>query len=70
MTERDELATALGMVIDPAILDAPRATVGACRYGDDRFPEAQLVLRLMEDRWFSRRDLVAATVRRLEGRIG
>lgn len=70
IADRDRLAQAIGAAVDPGILDGPRATLAACRYGDERFAEAQLGLRLLDERWVPVRDAVTATARRLLGRIG
>jgi hypothetical protein len=71
MADRDRVVAALQGVVDLGVaLDDIRARLQAERYGDERYEEAQLALRVLDDSYAPRRDDVAAFSRALSGAVG
>lgn len=72
ISQRDEALRALAEVLDlRLVVDDARARLGAERYGDERFEEAQLLLRLIDaDLPAERRGPLDAMARTVSGAVG
>ncbi len=72
ISQRDEALRALAEVLDVRLLvDDARARLGAERYGDERFEEAQLFLRMIDaDLPAERRGPLDAMARTVSGAVG
>ncbi len=71
MADRDAVVAALQDVVGLAlVLDEVRGRLQSWRYGDDRYEEAQVALRVLDDTLTPRRDAVAALARAVSGAVG
>jgi hypothetical protein len=71
IADRDDNLSSLTAVLDLRTgLDDARARLGAMRYGDERYEESQVVLRMLETDWQPERDAVDALARTLSGSVG
>jgi hypothetical protein len=71
MAERDEALQSVLAVVDLRIaLDEARLQLGSQRYGDDRYEEGQVFVRMLEDELVPHRDAVEALARTLSGAVG
>ena len=71
MADRDRVVAAVDSVVSLSVLlDELTTRMQAERYGDDRYEEAQLTLRVLGDVWAPRRDAVFAFSRALTGAVG
>ncbi len=71
MADRDRVVASLAAIVDVgAGLDVLRGRLVNERYGDDRYEESQLALRVIDEHYLPRRDALAAFSRALTGAVG
>ena len=71
IAERDEALAAMLAVVDlRLVLDAARGRLAEQRYGDERYDEAQVVVRMLDDELTPARGAVDALARTLSGNVG
>ena len=71
MAERDEALAAVLAVVDlRLVLDEAHQRLADQRYGDERYDEAQVFVRMLEDELTPHRDAVDALARTLSGAVG